>query len=340
MELTAAVKRFALDLGFDLVGIAPIEPPATMEAFERWLAAGYAGEMGYMTYLVEERRDLRSLLPTAKSAVVVGLGYNQPVEQGDSVRLARYALGQDYPRVLRRKLNLLLEQIRAEAGPAVEGRAFAGTAPILERDLAARAGLGWFGKNTVLINRRLGSFFFLGELLLNVELTPDAATSNQCGTCTRCIEACPTDAIVEPYLVDARRCISYLTIEKRGGLPLELRTKIGAWLFGCETCQEACPWNTDAPFVHHAAMAWPDGWNAEEVFSGLLRLSGTREELSAMLRETPMSRPKLRGLIRNACLVAANLQRNDAVPALSRLLEYDSPTVREAAAWALEQLET
>jgi epoxyqueuosine reductase len=250
--------------------------------------------------------------------------------------VARYARGADYHDVLRERLKRLLAWLQAER-PGCRGRAVVDTAPLLERDYARRAGLGWFGKNTMLLNRRQGSYFFLGALLSDVELTPDAAhETSHCGTCTACLDACPTDAFPAPGVLDARRCVSYLTIELRGSVPEELREGLGDWVFGCDVCQEVCPWNRKAPPGAEPALApRPDleALDPEEV------LGLTEDEFRRRFAGTALTRPRRAGLLRNAALVLGNTGGPEALPALRRALADPEPLVREAAAWAVGRIE-
>src|SRR5687768_11172459 len=229
------VKAEAYGLGFDLAGVASLGPAESAEKFEDWLARGYAGEMEYLGRGAGKRADSRLPFPGARSAVVVGLNYGGTSPPGP---VARYARGDDYHDVMWRRLDKLHEWIDRQAGRPIAGKSYVDTGPILERDLARRAGLGWFGKNTNLVNPRLGSFFFIGALVVDVELVPDKPfEADRCGTCTRCLEACPTNAFVAPRVLDATRCISYLTIEAKGDIPEDLRPAVGELLYGCDICQ-------------------------------------------------------------------------------------------------------
>jgi epoxyqueuosine reductase len=250
--------------------------------------------------------------------------------------VARYALGADYHDVLRERLNRLLAWLQGER-PGCQGRGVVDTAPLLERDFARRAGLGWFGKNTMLLNKRLGSYFFLGALLVDLELRPDAAhETSHCGTCTACLDACPTDAFAGPGWLDSRRCISYLTIELRGEIPTELRPGIGDWLFGCDVCQEVCPWNRKAPLgTEPALQPRPD----LEALDPTELLSLSEEEFRRRFRGTALTRTKRRGLLRNAALVLGNRGDPAALPALRQALNDPEPLVREAARWAIARIE-
>jgi epoxyqueuosine reductase len=340
-RLKAHLLAEARRIGFELAGIAPALPAATSDAYAQWATAGHAGEMAYLTRDPERRSDPARVWPEARSVLVVGLNYRtwepEPEERYDPGRgqLARYALGDDYHEVLVDKLKALLAWLDAETGGGVRGRYYVDTGPLLERDLAARAGLGWWGKNTCLIDRRQGSYFFLGALLLSVELPPDAPASDHCGTCNRCQTACPTGAFLEPYVLDARRCISYLTIELRGPIPRELRPLIGNWVFGCDICQEVCPWNRKAAFGSEPRFSPRDRLKAPELIP-LLEL--TQEEFSALFRHSAVKRTKRRGLLRNVCVALGNSGDPAAVPALIRALSHEEPLVRGHAAWALGRL--
>lgn len=337
------VKQRARELGFDLVGIAPVTNPPTYPYFLDWLAKGYHATMAYMERRKEERKDVRSLLPDAKAVIVAAISYfvpntTAPKPEEPVGQVARYAWGLDYHEVVRRKLGALLDYLKALLGDWVQGKAYVDTGPILERDIAVQAGLGWFGKNTCLIHPRLGSYLFLGELIVNVPLMPDEPFSrNHCGKCVRCIVACPTGAIVAPYQLDASRCISYLTIELRGSIPRHLRPLIGTWVFGCDICQEVCPWNRKAKPTAEEAFQ-PRPWSAPELLN-LLAL--TEETFREQFKGSALRRAKRTGLVRNACVAVGNLREERAVPLLIRLLHHDpDPIIREHAAWALGRIAT
>lgn len=292
------LKTQALAAGFDLAGIATLGVPDTTGHFDDWLAAGYHGEMSYLERGAELRRDARRPVAGMVSALVVALNYDGTQPPGP---IARYARFTDYHRVMWDKLDALLAWVRTELGD-VHGRSFVDSGPVLERDLAQRAGLGWSGKNTLLINPHLGSFFFLGALFLNVALTPDEPfATDHCGTCTRCLEACPTQAFVAPHVLDARRCISYLTIELKGPHTPEQTAMVGDHLFGCDICQEVCPWNakfsvpdTEPAFTPREELVAPD----IAAFAAMDDAEFTRR-----FGDTPLSRAKRAGLARNAAAV-------------------------------------
>jgi epoxyqueuosine reductase len=336
--LGEAIRAQAFGLGFDLAGITTLGPAETAEAFDRWIDAGYAGEMGYLPRGAEKRRDTRRPVPGAVSAIVVALDYGGREPAGP---VARYARGDDYHDVMTARLRELHAWIDARVGRPVAGKAYVDTGPILERDLARRAGLGWFGKNTNLLNPRIGSFFFLGALLVDLDLEPDAPfEADRCGTCTRCLDACPTNAFVAPRVLDATRCISYLTIEQKGEIPLDLREGIGDRLYGCDICQDVCPWNQrfaaelrEPGFAPREALA---GKDARTLARDLLAMS--QEEFSRAFAKSPMKRAKLRGLRRNAAVVLGNAGVSDDIDALTPALDDPEPLAREHAAWALRRL--
>ena len=251
--LTDAVRAHALAEGFDRVAVGPASPPEHGDALRRWVDAGHAGTMGYMERRLAERLEPARVLPGARSVVAVALNYHRGDQERDPswAPVARYARGRDYHDVMTPRLASI-EAFLAEAAGA-RSRAYVDTGPVLERDLAARAGLGWIGKNTMLLHPDLGSFFFIGTVLTTAELEPDAPLPDRCGSCTRCLDACPTGAFAAPYVLDARRCVSYLTIEHRGPISAELRPGVGAWTFGCDECQTACPWNGRAPVTKEPA---------------------------------------------------------------------------------------
>jgi epoxyqueuosine reductase len=341
-SLETRIKEHARQLGFELAGIARAGPADSFEQFRDWLGRGFAGDMGYLHRHAEARRHPSAVMPEVRSVIMLGMNYNPPPPSFPSPselqgRVARYALGADYHEVLWRRLDELLARVQAEA-PGCRGRGVVDTAPLLERDFARRAGLGWFGKNTMLLNKRLGSYFFLAALLLDLELHPDAAhETSHCGTCTACLDACPTEAFPAPGVLDARRCISYLTIELRGPVPDDLRAGLGDWLFGCDVCQEVCPWNRKAPAATEPAFAPA----ADLVAVDLVELLSLSEaEFRHRFRNTPLMRAKRRGLLRNAALVLGNRGDPAALPALSRALQDAEPLVRDAARWAIGRIET
>ena len=331
LALTAAVKDCVRDLGFDRVAIGPATPPPHGAAFDAWLEAGHAASMSYLARGRDDRLDPTRLLPGAQSVVTVALSYKPAGDEPSWRGVAAYARGRDYHDVLRERLATLAEFLRDNA--AAEARVAVDTSAVLERDLAARAGLGWIGKNTNLLAPDLGSLFFIGVVLTTAALAFDDALPDRCGTCTACLDACPTRAFVAPYVLDARRCISYLTIEHRGDLDEALRSEIGEWLFGCDVCQDVCPWNTKAAVSREASFA-PAGALASP--AELLALGP--DAFRARFRGSAMTRAKRAGLLRNAALVLGNRRDASAIPALTRALEDDDATVRAAATWALDRI--
>lgn len=337
--LASRIKEQAYALGFELAGIAPASDADGFSHLQDWLAQGYAGEMDYMTRHADAHKHPDSILPTVKSVVMVGINYKQAAGSGQQAanagRISCYAGGQDYHDVLRGKLKALLEWIRQEL-PGTRGRAVIDTAPLLERDFARRAGLGWFGKNTMLLHKKLGSYFFIGALLLDINLpTDEPFQTSHCGTCTRCLDTCPTEAFVGPYQLDARRCISYLTIELRGSIPEELRPGMGDWIFGCDVCQEVCPWNRKAPIGREPALQSDVAGQRLD----LVELLGLSEEgFRARFRHTALWRTKRSGLVRNAAIALGNLGDERDLPALQRALGDAESVVRDAAAWAIAEI--
>jgi len=307
VSLETRIKAEAFGLGFDIVGICTLGPAETADAFDEWLDQGYAGEMAYLPRGRDKRRDSRLPVPGALSAIVVAMDYGGREPAGP---VARYARGDDYHDVMLDRLRALHKWLADDLARDVPGKAYVDTGPLLERDLARRAGLGWFGKNTNLINPSTGSFFFLGTLLVGIELTPDAPfAADRCGSCTRCLDACPTAAFVAPRVLDATRCISYLTIELKGAIPETLRDAIGDHLYGCDVCQEVCPWNQrfarELRVPEFAPRGFIAGKDARTLARDLLAMS--QEEFSDAFRGSPMKRAKLRGLKRNAAVVLENV---------------------------------
>ncbi len=333
LALSEAVKGRALELGFDRVAIGPVGPPEHGPAFERWLEAGYAGTMDYLARGRADRLDPERLLPGCRAVIAVALAYAHGGNDESWGPVARYARGRDYHEIMWPRLVELGEFISEAAGPGVRCRAAVDTSAVLERDLAARAGLGWIGKNTNLLTPSLGSWFFIGIVLTIAELEPDARQPDRCGTCTACLNVCPTHAFVAPYVLDARRCISYLTIEHRGDIAEELRAGIGEWVFGCDVCQDVCPWNGKAQPAREPAFAPSRPFGPVEA---LLDLDG--DGFRARFRGSAISRAKRAGLLRNTAIVLGNRGDARAVPTLRRALDDEDATVGRAAGWALERL--
>jgi epoxyqueuosine reductase len=339
-DLTDRLKAEALRLGFDQVGIAPAVAPPGYPNFLRWLDAGHAAGMGYMERRAEARAHPESVLEGVRSVVVVSFVYGRPDRSPPTEtqgKVARYARGADYHEVLWRRLEGLLEWLQAER-PDVRGRAVADTAPLLERDFAQLAGLGWISKNTMLIDRRLGSFMVLGALLVDCELRYDEPhASSHCGTCTRCLDACPTDAFVGPGQLDARRCLSYWTIEHRGPIADEFAGRLDDWVFGCDVCQDVCPWNRKAPDGRESALGPRPEWTNPDLIAWL---ESDPEAFRRSLKGTALARAKRSGLLRNAAHILGQRGVLAAVPVLAARLDDADPVVRSATAWALGRIGT
>jgi epoxyqueuosine reductase len=350
--LSETVKAEARRLGFELVGVTGTEPPAHYPAFERWLELGRHGEMGYLAKesARQRRADPRHILPDCRSILVLGIRYPAPgagptteqeaeAQSGDPAgRVAAYAWGIDYHDILPPRLRALVAFLAEQAQKPISHRIYTDTGPVLERDLAQRAGLGWIGKNTCLINPRQGSYFFLAEILLSLDLEPDAPfETDHCGTCKRCIEACPTQCILPDRTLDARRCISYLTIELKGSIPVELRAQTGDWIFGCDVCQQVCPWNL--------RFARDDGdpelaARPEAQHPRLLsEIALTPQAFNLKFRGSPIQRSRRRGYLRNVATALGNSRSAAAIPALAEALRGETDAlVRAHVAWALGRL--
>ncbi len=335
LSLTDALKSEAARLGLQMAGVCPAVSPAGLDHFRHWLDAGYAGEMEYLPARAAAYAHPRHVLDGARSLLVLTCNYRNAepaVAQSGQGRISRYAWGNDYHELIRDRLGQLADFLRDRA-PQATVRTVVDTAPLLEREFAQLAGLGWIGKNTLLLNKQAGSWFFLAVLLTDLELDYDAAhAADHCGTCRACLDACPTDAFVDAYQLDARKCISYLTIESRRPIPLELREPLGEWLFGCDVCQEVCPWNHRAPASEEPEFQPLGGMTVVEL-AELFEMDD--DAFRARFRHTPLWRPKRRGLLRNAAIVLGNQRPPEAVGALIRGLNDSEPLIRGAAAWAL-----
>lgn len=353
MNLTEQVCNRARDLGFDLVGVAPAYPTARLSspkspylnAYHSWLACGYHGEMGYLARpdRVERREDPAKLLPGVRSIICVGLNYYPgalPVDlrcDPSHGLISNYAWGADYHDLMMGRLEELAAFIGAQAGDDVVHRAYVDTGPVLERAYAAEAGLGFIGKNTCLIHPQMGSWLFLGEVLLDVALEPTPEkTRVSCGTCRRCLDACPTGALIAPYVLDARRCISYLTIELKGPIPRELRPLVGNWVYGCDVCQAVCPWQRFAKPTGERSFHAEEPDRAAPVLSDLIEMS--EKAFRQQYEGTAIFRIGRRRLLRNAAVALGNWGDERAVPALVRALTDAEPLVRGHAAWALGRI--
>ncbi|MBI3694652.1 MAG: tRNA epoxyqueuosine(34) reductase QueG [Acidobacteria bacterium] len=342
----ATVKSLARECGFELVGITTAEPPAEAGYYSEWLARGYAGEMGYLYgKRAEMRGDVHSLLPSAQSVIALGMLYNTPAPYSTQWTdeelgwISRYAWGEDYHEVMRARMRELVE--RLQALDRFEYKVCVDTSPVLERAYAQRAGLGWIGHNTCLINQKIGSWVFLGEVLVSLDLEPDGPAPFRCGTCRRCIDACPTEAIVPTgrpegpaYALDSRLCISYWTIELRGAVPEEHREQAGRHVFGCDICQDVCPWNRRAPSGGDAAFA------PRMAAPPLERLAAlTEAEFEEMFRSSPVRRAGYSGFLRSVAVAMGNSGNPRFREALEKLAAGGDKLVREHACWALERIE-
>ncbi len=389
MILRDLVKRRAIECGFDLVGITLLPVAQGPEFARRWLQEGFGGEMHYLRN--PKREDPRLVLPSAKSAILVGLVYNtslpystesagmetagtqgreagQPARPLDGPRawISRYAWGRDYHSVMRERLERLREALVTLA-PGAETRVYVDTGPVNERALARSSGIGWMGKNTLIINQQKGSWFFLGVVLTNLELAPDGPAPDRCGSCTRCLDACPTGALVRPYVMDASRCIAYLTIELKGAIPEKLRPAVGRNVFGCDICQDVCPWNSTSPrqdetrlthqqaatteipefqplrlTIPHPAGQGSNGFgDSFSLFNPSLEnlTALTAEDFQTAFRNCPIKRAKYRGWLRNLCVAIGNSGDDRFVPWLRRLLHYPDALVQGHALWALRRVE-
>lgn len=340
-ELTGRLKAAAADLGFDVLGVAPAVPPPHYPDLLAWLGRGHEAGMKYMARYAPLREHAGHLLPGVRSVIMGMFVYGDRTAEGEPApvqgKVARYAQGEDYHPILWSRLEALLRWLQVES-PGVQGRAVADSAPLLERDYAMLAGLGWIGKNTMLLNRRLGSFTALGALLVDAELAYDAPATSHCGTCTRCLDACPTGAFVAPYQLDARRCISYWTIEHRGPLPEEARENLHGWVFGCDICQDVCPWNRKAPPASEPGLRPRPGAAAPDLIAWL---TADPDEFRREMRSTSLARARRGGLLRNAATLLGTARIPEAAATLRHACEHDpDPEVRDAAAWALARLES
>ncbi|HLA68930.1 MAG TPA: tRNA epoxyqueuosine(34) reductase QueG [Bacteroidota bacterium] len=299
-DLTGRIKKAALDTGFSKVGIARIEHLSGESAhLTEWLGRGFHGTMGWMARNMEKRQDPRRILPGARSMVCVALNYHTDAKHSDkpeSGKISRYAWGDDYHEIVSKKLEELARRI-VQLAPGSRSKAYVDTGPVMEKAWAARAGLGWQGKHTNLITKDFGSWVFLGEIITDLDLSPDEPIADFCGTCTACIEACPTDAIVQPYVVDSNKCISYLTIEHKGEIPSELHPQLKQWVYGCDICQDVCPWNSFQQSTNIGAFA-PREKNVAPKLADLVEMS--TEEFSSRFKKSPIKRTKLSGIVRNA----------------------------------------
>jgi len=345
VQLALSIKQKARQLGFTLAGITSPAPPAHFDEYQHWLDAGRHADMGYLSdaRALERRADPRLILLECRSILVLGTPYSNPktelplIEPPPRGRVAAYAWGHDYHIVLPERLQELVNFIEEQAGQPVPNRWYTDTGPILEREFAMRAGLGWIGKNTCLINPQKGSYFLLAEILLGLDLPPDQPfATDQCGSCTRCIDTCPTGCILPDRTIDARRCISYQTIENKVEIPAELRPRTGNWVFGCDICQMVCPWNVRfAPESGDPAFAprpeVPNPSLAEE-------LTLSPREFNEKFKDSPLKRARRRGYLRNIAVAAGNSGKTELLLALKQAQKDDEALVREHAQWAVKRI--
>ncbi len=335
-DLRDEIVARARALGFDSCKVTAATPPRHGAEFRMWLREGAAGEMEWMGRGEEKRSDPEKVLPGARSVIVVALNYFQGEPAAESRgkttgRIARYAWGEDYHEVMLRKLEQLSEFLTTHGGTQ---KCYVDTGPVLERDYAAAAGIGWHGKSTMLIDPQLGTWFFLGEILTTLELPADAEQPSRCGTCVRCIAACPTGAITAPHKLDARRCISYLTIELKGAIPVELRPLMGDRIYGCDDCLDACPWNRFASVSREASFASTPATRMP--LRDYLALGDA--QFHALFRRSPIKRIKRRGFLRNVCVALGNVGDPTDLPALQRAADDPEPLIAEHALWAIERI--
>jgi epoxyqueuosine reductase len=339
-DLSQVIKNEARRLGFALAGFTTPDPPPHLSEWENWLGLGRHGQMKFM--IDRRRAEPHLLLPGCRSILVLAARYPNPREASQTIgsgiygRIASYAWGLDYHIVLAEQMKELTTFISTQVDLAVTARGYTDTGPLLERDLGQRAGLGWIGKNTCLIHPGIGSFFFLAEILLDVEIEPDTPfEADRCGTCTRCLDTCPTGALQPGRSMDARRCISYLTIENKGSIPTELRPLLGEWIFGCDLCQMACPWN------HHARV---DGQHVFQPRPGIpmpdlvAELGLKPQEFNKKFKDSPVQRARWRGYLRNVAVALGNVGGPEVAPALERAAREEDPLIREHVTWALKRI--
>jgi len=361
IPISVLIKQTAYQAGFELAGIAPVRDFSELNHFPDWIDAGHAGEMKYLEARDAagqlKRASLRSIAPWARSVIVCAINYNTPHPYSTRINdpergwISRYAWSrEDYHEAVMRRLRVVENRLRDMVGargqdalvtagetPALQTRCYVDTGPLVERVYAKYAGVGWIGKNTCILNQKLGSWLFLGVILTSLELDPDLPAPDRCGTCTRCIDACPTDALIAPYQLDSNKCIAYLTIEKRDAIPEEMRAGMGRHVFGCDICQDVCPWNRKAPTTAADEFEAREGL-VNPALNWLAEISA--EEFREKFRGSPIRRAKRTGLRRNAAIAMGNSGDPHLIPVLEKLAADDDPVVAEAARWGLEQLST
>jgi len=340
-DLTNSIKEKAYKLGFNLVGISPVGDYPESQYYKKWLNKGYEATMDYMAKNEEKRQDVRNLVPGAMSVISCAINYNTDYHYSTAVKnpkkgwIARYAWGDDYHSVLKDKLNELKDYLTENSNTGDEDRVYVDTGPVLERMYAKYSGIGWIGKNTCLINQGIGSWLLIGELITTVELEYDSPAPERCGTCTKCIDSCPTDAITSPYVLDSSKCISYLTIENKEGIPDEYREPMGNNIFGCDICQDVCPWNgepvtgTESSFLPREGLFEPE----LEMLAGL-----DQQQFSGIFKNSPIKRSKRRGLLRNVLVAIGNNGDESFEDQVLKLLGDEEPLIRKHAVWALYKI--
>jgi len=340
-DLTNSIKEKAYDLGFNLVGISPVGDYPESQYYKKWLNKGYEATMDYMAKNTEKRQDVRNLVPGARTVISCAINYNTDLPYSASLKdkgkgwIARYAWGDDYHSLLKDKLTILKDHIIENSEADEDDRIYVDTGPVLERMYAKYSGIGWIGKNTCLINQEIGSWLLIGEIITSIELEYDNMAAERCGTCTMCIDSCPTDAITEPYILDSSKCISYLTIENKGRIPREYREPTGNNIFGCDICQDVCPWNgkpetgTEKAFLPREGLFKP---NLEEL-AGL-----EQEQFSTMFKNSPIKRSKRKGFIRNVLVAIGNSGELRFEQLVIELLKDEESLIREHAVWALHKI--
>jgi len=342
LELTQSIKNKAKEIGFDLVAISPVGEFPENQFFKEWISRGFGGEMHYLENNADKRADIEKVLPGAKSVICCAIYYNtdNPYStdcfDSDKGWVSRYSWGNDYHEIVGKKLLQLVEQLRILVPNGLRYKYYVDTGPVLEKVFSKYSGIGWIGKNTCLINQQAGSWLFVGEIISDIELDYDSPVPDRCGTCTRCIDACPTDAIVEPYVLDSRKCISYLTIELKGSIPVDLREGMGNNIYGCDICQDVCPWNKHAHVTDNSNFIPREGLLNPDL-STLSNLD--QDGFRKLFKNSPIKRTKRRGLLRNVMIAMGNSGNKDFIHIIKEALRDEEPVVRAAAVWACWKIE-
>ncbi|MFN8672746.1 MAG: tRNA epoxyqueuosine(34) reductase QueG [Candidatus Sericytochromatia bacterium] len=334
-NLTTKIKEYAYDLGFSLIGITNSEEIGNIDFYNQWIENGYAGEMEYLKRNIEKRHNPKELLPETKSIVCLAYNYYTNYEP-KKFKIAKYALNNDYHDFFKEKINLLFEYIKT-LDPSITGRTYVDTAPILERELAVRAGLGWIGKNTLLVNNKKGSYFLLGEIFLNIDLNYDNPfNKNHCGSCNRCMIACPTNAIIKEGVLDASKCISYLTIESKNNIPEEHINNLNGYILGCDICQDVCPWNKTFASITHEENFQKRPWIDNLDIEDLLKLD--QETFSKTFKNSPIKRAKLKGFLRNIIAMISKSKDKKYLSILDELAKNEEEIIKNQAILAIKKI--